>query len=377
MIRRAITGGKAGSSRESLVSDVGNRLPSGQVTVDGVEHALRDVLDQRHVGWLPSQTKRAATSIADELGGVGVLGPLLRDPEIDEVMVNASGDVYIERFGRLEATTVRFADSADVRHLIERVVSPLGLRIDARSPWVDARLADGSRFHAVVPPIALGGPVVTIRKFPEALWTIDDLVASGSIASAVAARLVEAVDARENILVSGGGGTGKTTLLGVLARMVDEHERIVTIEDAAELRLGERHVVALETRPSNVEGRGEVTLRDLVRCAMRMRADRIVVGEVRGAEALDMIQALTSGHSGSMCTVHADAPEEALMRLEVMSLLAAPGLSAVAARRQIGSAIDIVVHLARNADGARCVSHVAEVKVGDDGPLLVQFGSTP
>jgi pilus assembly protein CpaF len=246
-------------------------------------------------------------------------------------------------------------------------VSPLGLRIDVRSPWVDARLPDGSRVHAVIPPIALGGPVVTIRKFARALWTLDDLVERGSIAQSHAVRLADAVRSRENILVSGGGGTGKTTLLGVLARRVEPTERIVTIEDAAELRLGERHVVSLETRPPNVEGRGEVVaLRDLVRCAMRMRADRIVVGEVRGAEALDMVQALTSGHHGSMATVHADAPAEALMRLEVMMLLGAPGLAAVAVRRQVASAFDVVVHLARREDGSRCVSEIAEVCVDGD-----------
>jgi pilus assembly protein CpaF len=356
--------------RESLVREVGARLNADHLSLDGVEHALRDVLDERRVDWLPSETKRAAASIADELSGVGVLGPLLRDADITEVMVNARGDVYVERGGRLERTAVRFADVADVRHLIERVVSPLGLRVDARSPWVDARLPDGSRFHAVLPPIALGGPVVTIRKFAQSLWTLDDLIASGSVSPAFAVRLAGAVRARENVLVSGGGGTGKTTLLGVLARMVDDRERIITIEDAAELRLGERHVVALETRPPNVEGRGEVTLRDLVRCAMRMRADRIVVGEVRGAEALDMVQALTSGHAGSFCTVHADAPSEALMRLEVMTLLGAPGLSAAAARRQIASAIDLVVHLSRDDEGRRCVKEIAEVRLTDDGPLL-------
>jgi pilus assembly protein CpaF len=289
------------------------------------------------------------------------LTPLLADERITEVMVNASGEVYIERAGRLERTSVRFASEADVRHFIERVVSPLGLRVDVSSPWVDARLPDGSRFHAVLPPIALGGPIVTIRKFARVLWTLDDLVAGGSVSDADAIRLCLAVRNRENILVSGGGGTGKTTLLGICCRLVEEHERIVTIEDAAELRLGSRHVVALETRPPNVEGRGEVTLRDLVRCAMRMRADRIVVGEVRGAEALDMLQALTSGHAGSMCTVHADAPREALARLEVMALLGAPGLSVTAARRQVLSAIDVVAHLVRDEDGTRRVAGVTDI----------------
>jgi pilus assembly protein CpaF len=355
------------AARAPLVQEVAERLDAhAAVTLEGVERVLADVLSTRRLAWSADDTRRAAAAIADELSGAGRLGPLLRDPTVSEVMVNASGDVYVERDGRLQRTTTRFTDADDVRHFIERVVSPLGLRIDVRSPWVDARLPDGSRFHAVIPPIALGGPVVTIRKFARALWTLDDLVERGSIAQSHAVRLADAVRSRENILVSGGGGTGKTTLLGVLARRVEPTERIVTIEDAAELRLGERHVVSLETRPPNVEGRGEVALRDLVRCAMRMRADRIVVGEVRGAEALDMVQALTSGHHGSMATVHADAPAEALMRLEVMMLLGAPGLAAVAVRRQVASAFDVVVHLARREDGSRCVSEIAEVCVDGD-----------
>jgi len=358
-------------ARESLVAEVGRQLGGGTaVTIASVEAALRDVLATRRVSWRPETTRNAAVAIADELGGLGPIGPLLRDATVTEVMVNASGEVFVERVGCLERTAIRFADEADVRHLIERVVSPLGLRADASSPWVDARLADGARFHALLPPIALGGPVVTIRKFAEALWSLDDLVQMHALDEPTAVRLASAVRDRENVLVSGGGGTGKTTLVGVLARMVDPRERIITIEDAAELRLGERHVVSLETRPPNVEGRGQVTLRDLVRCAMRMRADRIVVGEVRGSEALDMLQALTSGHHGSMATVHADGPREALMRLEIMALLAAPGLSVAAARRQIAAAFDLVVHLARQSDGKRCVAEMCEVKVGASGPIL-------
>ena len=347
------------------------------MTLEGVEGALRDVLASQGVGWKPDVARQAVAAITDELAGFGAVGPLLRDPSVSEVMVNASGTVFVERDGRIEPTDVRFAAESEVRHLIERVVSPLGLRVDATSPWVDARLADGSRFHAVLPPIALGGPVVTIRKFADALWTIEDLVEMRSLDRATAVRLADAVRGRENVLVSGGGGCGKTTLLGVLARLVPPVERIVTIEDAAELRLGERHVVGLETRPANVEGRGEVTLRDLVRCAMRMRADRIIVGEVRGPEALDMLQALTSGHTGSMATVHADAPEEALMRIEIMALMAAPGLSVAAARRLIASAIDLVVHLERDGSGGRRVQRIAEVRVADDGPVLRAFEPDP
>jgi pilus assembly protein CpaF len=355
----------------SLVAEVGRRLGgAGSVTLAGVEAALHDVLATRRVSWRPEREAETAVAIADELAGLGPIGPLLRDGAVSEVMINASGEVFVERDGRLERTAIRFASDADVRHLIERVVSPLGLRVDASSPWVDARLPAGARFHALLPPIALGGPVVTIRKFAEALWTLDDLVSMDALDEPMAVRLASAVRDRENILVSGGGGTGKTTLVGVLARMVDPRERIITIEDAAELRLGERHCVALETRPPNVEGRGAVTLRDLVRCAMRMRADRIIVGEVRGSEALDMLQALTSGHHGSMATVHADAPREALMRLEIMALLAAPGLSVAAARRQIASAFDLVVHLARSGDGKRRVAQLCDVKIGASGAVL-------
>jgi pilus assembly protein CpaF len=374
-VKRAVEPRRRAASRESLVREVGARLAASAsgVTLEGVEVALRDVLANQGVGWRPEVAERAVAAITDELAGVGPIGPLLRDGSVSEVMVNSSGSVYVERDGRLEPTDVRFASESEVRHLIERVVSPLGLRVDATSPWVDARLGDGSRFHAVLPPIALGGPVVTIRKFAQSLWSLDDLVVMGSLNEATAVRLASAVRERENVLVSGGGGTGKTTLLGVLARLVPSTERVITIEDAAELRLGERHVVGLETRPPNVEGRGEVTLRDLVRCAMRMRADRIVVGEVRGPEALDMLQALTSGHAGSMASVHADAPEEALMRLEIMALMAAPGLSVAAARRLVGSAIDLVVHLSRDSNGRRSVQRIADVTPARDGSVLVDF----
>jgi pilus assembly protein CpaF len=350
--------------RDDLVRRVGERLAAAgsPVTLEGVEHALTRVLSDHHLSWPPDQTQRAARSVTDELTGLGPIGPLLRDPTVTEVMVNAPHEVFVERAGRIERTKVAFHAESDVRHLIERVVSPLGLRVDASSPWVDARLADGSRFHAVLPPIALRGPTVTIRKFAETLWTLEQLIEMGSMDQRSAVRLASAVRDRENVLVSGGGGTGKTTLLGVLGRMIPNDERVVTIEDAAELRLGPRHVVSLECRPPNVEGRGEVALRDLVRCAMRMRADRIVVGEVRGPEALDMLQVLTSGHSGSMATVHADASREALMRLEMMALMAAPGLSVAAAQRLVLSAVDLVVHLARNADGLRRVDEITEVR---------------
>ena len=232
------------------------------------------------------------------------------------------------------------------------------------------RLPDGSRFHAVVPPIALRGPTVTIRRFSPSLWSVDDLRGMGTLNDRTAVALHAAVRDRRNVLVTGGAGTGKTTVLGVLARLIPSDERVVTIEDSAELRLGDRHVVALECRPPNVEGRGEVALRDLVRCAMRMRPDRLVVGEVRGPEAFDMLQALNTGHAGSMATVHANGPRDALQRLEMMALQAAPGLSVDAARRLVSVAIELVVHLVRDADGLRRVAELAEVRPGDRGPVV-------
>ncbi|HVE93021.1 MAG TPA: ATPase, T2SS/T4P/T4SS family [Actinomycetota bacterium] len=355
-----------------LVREVRARLAAGGsgVSQGSVEKALREVLSARGAAWEQPVLTAQAVAICDELSGFGPLGPLMRDPEVTEVMINPGRDVYVEREGQLRPAGVSLRSEQDVHHLIERVVSPLGLRIDASSPWVDARLEDGSRFHAVVPPVAIGGPVVTIRKFSKTLWKLRDLVRMGCVDDAQARLLAAAVRERRNILVCGGGGTGKTTLLGVLARLVPRPERIVTIEDAAELQLGPRHAVALQTKPANIEGRGEITLRDLVRCAMRMRADRIVVGEVRGPEALDMLQALNSGHAGSMATVHANAPAEALTRLETMALMAAPGLSVAAARRQVGSAVHVIVHLVREPSGRRRVADMAEVRAGAQGPVL-------
>jgi pilus assembly protein CpaF len=335
-----------------------------------VERALGEVLAARGLRWDASKARRAARLIADDLEGLGPVGPLVRDPAVTEIMINSAAEVFVERGGRIERAAVRFRSDADIRHLIERVVSPLGLRVDTSSPWVDARLADGSRFHAIVPPLAVRGPVVTIRKFAERLWTLEDLLEMRACTHDQGCALASAVREQRNVLVSGGAGSGKTTLLGVLARLVPPDERIITIEDAAELRLGERHVVALETRPANVEGRGEVTLRDLVRCAMRMRPDRIVVGEVRGPEAIDMLTALNTGHAGSMATIHANAAPEALVRLEVLALMGAPGLSVEAARRQVASAIEVVVHMTREPDGRRRVADVAEVRVGAAGPVI-------
>jgi pilus assembly protein CpaF len=293
--------------------------------------------------------------------GLGPLEPLLADPSVDEVMVNGPGSVYVERGGRIERAAAEFESDAELLHAIERVLAPLGRRVDEASPLCDARLADGSRVNVVIPPLSLSGPCLTIRRFRREGFSLRDLVEGGTLPAEVAEFLAVAVAARASVLVSGGTGSGKTTTLNALSGAIPGEERIVTIEDAAELRLRQRHVVRLEARPANLEGRGEVTIRQLVRNALRMRPDRIVVGEVRGAEALDMLQALNTGHDGSLTTVHANSPEDALRRVETLALMAGLGLPHAAVREQAASALDLVVHQARRPDGGRSVELVAEV----------------
>jgi pilus assembly protein CpaF len=277
------------------------------------------------------------------------------------VMVNGPGEVWVERRGRLEPAGVEFGGAAELMHAVERILAPLGRRVDEAAPLCDARLPDGSRVNVVIPPLALGGPCLTIRRFRPAGFSLDDLVANDTLPRGLADFLGSCVGRRAAVLVSGGTGSGKTTTLGALSGAIPDGERIVTIEDAAELRLRQRHVVRLESRPANVEGRGEVTIRQLVRNALRMRPDRIVVGEVRGAEALDMLMALNTGHEGSLTTVHANSPEDALRRVETLALMAGIGLPHSAVRDQVASALDLVVHQSRTADGGRRVEAVAEV----------------
>ena len=285
------------------------------------------------------------------VGGLGPLEPLLSDPSVDEVMVNGPGSVYVERTGRLEPTAAGFGSEAELLHAIERVLAPLGRRVDEASPLCDARLPDGSRVNVVIPPLSLDGACMTIRRFRREGFSLRDLVAGGTLPRELAELLALCVAARASLLVSGGTGSGKTTTLNALSGAIPGEERIVTIEDAAELRLRQRHVIRLEARPANLEGRGEVTVRQLVRNALRMRPDRIVVGEVRGAEALDMLQALNTGHDGSLTTVHANSPEDALRRVETLALMAGVGLPHAAVREQVASALDVVVHQARMPDG--------------------------
>ncbi len=308
--------------------------------------------------------------ILDDLLGYGPLQPLLDDPEISEVMVNGPKKVYIERRGKLVKTNITFNTNEEVIRIIERIILPLGRRIDSDSPTVDARLPDGSRVNAVIEPVAIDGPTLTIRKFMKSKLTIDQLIEIGSITRGMADFLRACVISRFNILISGGTGSGKTTLLNVLSGYIPEDERIVTIEDAAELKLQQDHVVRMETKPPNTEGRNAVTIRDLVRNSLRMRPDRIVVGECRGGEALDMLQAMNTGHDGSMTTLHANAPRDALSRLETMCLMAGVDLPVKVIREQIASAIDVIVQQSRLKDGSRRVTAITEV-AGMEGDTIV------
>jgi pilus assembly protein CpaF len=301
--------------------------------------------------------------------GIPALDALLADGSVTEIMVNGPDDVWVERDGRLAATDVRLADEASVRRLIDRIVTPLGRRCDERSPMVDARLADGSRVHAIVPPLCLNGPTVTIRKFSRAPLTAADLVRRGSASPELMAFLRACVLGRVNVVVSGGTSTGKTTLLNVLSTSIPDDERIITIENAAELRLQQRHVIALESRPADAAGECAVTVRDLVVTALRMRPDRIVVGECRAGEALDMLQAMNTGHDGSLTTLHANSPRDALHRLETMVLMAGLDLPLRAVRRQLASAVQLVVHLERLQDGSRRIVRVTEV-AGMEGDVV-------
>ncbi len=344
------------------------------------EEALAVLREQGHI--LPQGAlAKVVNEVSDAVVGMGPIEFLLKDPDVTEVMVNGPDDVYVEREGRIERVADRLFEGEEaVFHLIERIVAPLGLRVDGSSPWVDARLPDGSRVHAIVPPLSLCGPVLTVRKFSTVPLGPRDLVTNGTLGPRMLAFLAACVRGRTNIIVSGGTSSGKTTLLGMLSSFVPDGERIVTIEDAAELRLAKPHVIGLESRPSNVEGEGEVTVRDLVRNALRMRPDRILVGEVRGGEALDMLQAMNTGHDGSLSTAHANSARHLLWRLETMALMSDVELPAAYVRAQVASAIDVVVHMTRLRDGRRVVFQIASVEdLGNDGnPIVTEvFGFRP
>jgi pilus assembly protein CpaF len=335
-----------------------------------LNHQLLEAYAQTRLQLPVSLRDQLFHDILDEMLGYGPIQPLLDDPTITEVMINGANKVYIEREGKLIKTGVRFENDAQVSHLIDRIILPLGRRIDPDSPTVDARLPDGSRVNAVVPPVAIDGPSITIRKFRKDKLSMDQLIELGSITQNVASFIRACVISRFNVLISGGTGSGKTTLLNVISSFIPETERIVTIEDAAELQLQQDHVVRLETKAPNVEGTGVVTVRDLVRNALRMRPDRIVVGECRGGEALDMLQAMNTGHDGSLTTLHANAPRDALSRLETLCMMAGMDLPIKVLREQAASAIDLIVQLSRIKDGSRKVTYVTEV-AGMEGETIV------
>lgn len=314
-----------------------------------------------------NEREHVITNILDDAVGLGPLEALLQDDSVTEIMVNGPSEVYIEREGRLLQTDKTFRDETHLRHVIDRIAARVGRRIDESSPTVDARLLDGNRVHAVLPPISLIGPVLTIRKFRKTPFSISELLQSGTVSPEMAAFLEAAVKSRLNLLVSGGTGSGKTTLLNVLSAFIPDSERIITIEDSAELRLQGKHVVSMETRPPNIEGRGQITIRELVRNALRMRPDRIVVGEVRGGEALDMLQAMNTGHEGSLTTIHANSPYDAVGRLETMVLTGGVHLPLSVIRTYILSAVDLVIQTSRLPDGTRRVVSIAEIEMAGNG----------
>jgi pilus assembly protein CpaF len=351
--------------KQALLDQLGPKLYDPHMTQSALEGLVRQtlltVIEQEDAPLTGADRTRIAQEAADDILGYGPLEPFLRDPVVTEVMVNGADQIFIETDGRISAVPGCFADEAHLRRTIDKIVSRVGRRIDESSPMVDARLPDGSRVNAVVPPIALDGSMLTVRKFAADPFTAGDLVDFGTMTPAVAAFLDACVRGGLNILVSGGTGSGKTTTLNVLSASIPHDERIITIEDAAELRLEQEHVLRLESRPPNIEGKGQITIRDLVRNALRMRPDRIVVGEVRDGAALDMLQAMNTGHDGSLSTVHANSPRDALARLETMVLMAGMDLPVRAIREQVASAVDLIVHQSRLKDGGRRVTHVTEV----------------
>jgi pilus assembly protein CpaF len=327
-------------------------------------------IEQESLNMTNNQKKKIKEELLDEIIGFGPITGLLSDSEITEIMVNGPEQVYIEKKGKLQLTDAKFKNDNHVMHVIKRIVAPIGRRIDESSPMVDARLPDGSRVNAIIPPLAIDGPSITIRKFAEEPFKVEDLISFGTLNSKMAELLEYCVQGRLNIIVSGGTGSGKTTTLNVLSSFIPEDERIVTIEDAAELQLSQEHVVRLETRPANVEGKGEVTIRDLVKNSLRMRPDRIIVGEVRSGEALDMLQAMNTGHDGSLTTGHANSPRDMLSRLETMVLMSGMNLPVKAIRDQAASAIDLIVQQSRIMDGSRKITYITEVQ-GMEGDVII------
>lgn len=339
---------------------------------DIIGNYCQRVMDEDPFAIPRGEKSQLIADIRDEMLGLGPIESLLNDDSVTEIMVNGPKQVFVERLGKLELTDVKFHDKAHLMNIIERILTPLGRRIDESSPLVDARLEDGSRVNIIIPPLSLVGPAITIRKFSKTPLSVENLISFGTLDEKMAVFLRACVKARINILVSGGTGSGKTTTLNVISSFIPENERIVTIEDAAELRLQQAHVVTLESRPANIEGKGQITIRDLVRNALRMRPDRIIVGEVRSGEALDMLQAMNTGHDGSLTTAHANSPRDALSRLETMVLMSGLELPVRAIREQVSSAIDLIIQQSRIRDGSRKVTYITEVQHMEDNIITTQ-----
>lgn len=358
----------------ALIKELGPELTQGQnkngeSLQQKVAQKLTELIHQEETVLTAQEKAYLAEQITHDVMGYGPLEEFLNDPEVTEIMVNNAKTIYVERSGKIYSVNAQFFDEGHLRRVIDKIVAEVGRRIDESAPMVDARLPDGSRVNAIIPPLAINGAKLTIRKFSVEPYTVDDLISFSTLNSKIANFLDACVRGRLNILISGGTGCGKTTLLNVLSSFIPEDERIVTVEDAVELQLHQEHVIQLESRPPNIEGKGQVTIRDLVRNALRMRPDRIVVGEVRGGEALDMLQAMNTGHDGSLSTIHANSPRDVLSRLETMVLMSGMDLPVRAVREQVSSAIDLIIHEARFRDGTRKITHITEVQ-GMEGDVI-------
>ena len=360
----------------TLLQQLGPKLYDAELTQTELEHmvrgALQEAMQAEEVLLTTAERTRLSQEISDDILGYGPIEPFLRDPDLTEVMVNGPNSIYIERGGRLQKVDGRFTDEAHLRRTIDKIVSRIGRRVDESSPMVDARLPDGSRVNAVIPPLAVDGSLLTIRKFAADPYTAEDLIAFGSFTRRTADFLAACVRGRLNVVISGSTGAGKTTTLNVLSSFIPADERIVTIEDAAELQLHQDHVLRLESRPANIEGKGAIEIRDLVKNSLRMRPDRIVVGEVRDASALDMLQAMNTGHDGSICSIHSNGPRDTLARIETMVLMAGMDLPIRAIREQVASAVDLIVHQSRLKDGSRRITHITEVERMEGDVITMQ-----